>query len=185
MDLGLFAVAPPAALRAEAAIPSLLAMAPEHLEAVAAIYRNQVEHGLGSLEDPLPDAAEMGRRLAAVEAAGLPALVALDADGDVLGYAWLTPFRLRAHYRRTVEDSLHVAAPARGRGVGSLLLQALVEKATALGLKQMVAVVGDARNRASIRLHERHGFVPAGYLAGAGWKDGEVTDVVLLQRALG
>ncbi|MEO1091189.1 MAG: N-acetyltransferase family protein [Pseudomonadota bacterium] len=157
----------------------------EHLGAVTAIYRAQIASGFGSLEDPLPDEAEMGRRLADVLSLGLPALAATDADGDVLGYGWVTPFRLRAHYDHTVEDSLHVAATSRGRGIGRQLLVGLIAAATAAGCRQMIAVVGDARNRASIRLHETCGFVGAGWFPGVGCKEGKPTDVVMLQRSLG
>lgn len=159
---------------------------PAHALAIAAIYRAQIESGLGSFEDPIPDAPEMARRLAERCAAGLPALVALDSRNRVLGFAWASPFRLRAHYRHTVEDSVHVHPAAHRQGVGETLLRHLVAACAAQGRRQMVAVVGDARNRASIRLHEKLGFVPCGYLAGVGARaDGEPCDAVMLQRALG
>src|SRR5829696_4443418 len=74
-----------------------------HLPEMAAIYREQIAAGFGSFEDPLPDAAELGRRLAAVDGAGLPAYVAVDAQGRVLGFCWARPFRAIAAYRATVE----------------------------------------------------------------------------------
>jgi L-amino acid N-acyltransferase YncA len=155
-----------------------------HLEAMARIYREQVEDGLGSFEDPIPDQVEMARRLAAVRAEGLPAHVAVDGQGEVLGFCWARPFRPLAAYRGTVEDSIHVARAARRRGVGQALLTAVIEACTSLGYRQMIAVVGDARNLASIRLHQGLGFSLVGMLPGAGAKlDGPV-DVVLLQRVL-
>jgi L-amino acid N-acyltransferase YncA len=155
-----------------------------HLAAIAAIYREQIESGLGSFEDPIPDALEMGRRLAEVRAAGLPAYVALDRRDKVLGFCWARPFRALAAYRGTVEDSIHVARHARRRGVGQTLLEAVIAACARQGFGQMIAVVGDARNAASIRLHESMGFVPVGYLPGAGTKPGGAVDVVMLQRAL-
>lgn len=155
-----------------------------HLAAMAAIYREQLEDGLGSFEDPIPDAAEIGRRLAAARAEGLPAWVALDGAGYVLGFCWARPFRPLAAYRGTVEDSIHVARAARRRGVGQDLLETVIEACTGLGYRQMIAVVGDARNVASIRLHESLGFTVVGLLPGAGAKPGGPVDVVLLQRAL-
>jgi phosphinothricin acetyltransferase len=155
-----------------------------HLPEMAAIYREQIAAGLGSFEDPLPDAAELGRRLAAVNAAGLPAYVALDAAGRVLGFCWARPFRAIAAYRATVEDSIHVASDARRHGVGRALLEALIADCAKLGCRQMIAVVGDARNLASIRLHEHLGFKAVGYLPGAGQKPGGSVDVVLMQRSL-
>jgi phosphinothricin acetyltransferase len=156
-----------------------------HLGAMTMIYRDQVMDGLGTWEDPIPDPAEIGRRLAALRAAGLPAYVALDAQRRVLGFAWARPFRDRAAYRDTVEDSIFVARRARRHGVGKALLGAVVDACTQLGCQQMIAVVGDARNLPSIRLHESLGFKAVGFLPGAGAKPGGRVDVVLLQRALG
>ncbi len=156
----------------------------EHLPEMAAIYREQIAAGLGSFEDPLPDAAELGRRLAAVHEAGLQAFVALDGAGCVLGFCWARPFRAIAAYSLTVEDSIHVAGDARRHGVGRALLEALIAACTRDGCRQMIAVVGDARNLPSIRLHQSLGFKAAGFLPGAGRKPGGVVDVVLLQRAL-
>lgn len=155
-----------------------------HLPEMAAIYAEQVAAGLGSFEDPLPDATELGRRLTQVREAGLPAYVALTGEGRVLGFCWARPFRAIAAYRRTVEDSIHVAGDARRHGVGRALLEALIAACTRLDCRQMIAVVGDARNSASIRLHESLGFKAVGFLPGAGTKPSGEVDVVLLQRSL-
>ena len=160
------------------------AAAATHLPEMAAIYREQIAAGLGSFEDPLPDAAELGRRLAAVREARLPAYVAVDGEGRVLGFCWARPFRAIAAYSKTVEDSIHVASDARRHGVGRALLEALIAACRKLGCREMIAVVGDARNLASIRLHEHLGFKAMGFLPGAGHKPGGPVDVVLLQRSL-
>ena len=157
---------------------------PEHVPAITAIYLEQIASGLGTFEDPLPDAAEMARRLDAVRAAGLPAFVAQDAEGRVLGFCWARPFRPLAAYSATVEDSIHVASDVRRHGVARALLEALIVACGERGCRQMIAVVGDARNRASIRLHESVGFKPVGFLPSAGMKPSGEVDVVLLQRAL-
>ena len=156
----------------------------EHVTAMTAIYAEQIEDGIGSFEDPIPDVAEITRRLAAVEALALPALVALDPDGRVPGFCWARPFRPLGAYRGTVEGSIHVASDARHHGVGRALLEALLAACARQGLDEMIAVVGDARNRASIRLHQSVGFKPAGYLPRAGRKPDQTVDVVLLQRSL-
>lgn len=155
-----------------------------HLPEMAAIYCEQIAAGLGSFESPLPDAAELGRRLAGVRAAGLPAFAALDAVGRMLGFCWARPFRPLAAYSATVEDSIHVASDARRNGVARALLESLIAACSERGCRQMIAVVGDSRNRASIRLHESVGFKPVGFLPAAGMKPGGEVDVVLLQRAL-
>ena len=154
------------------------------LEAVQAIYAHHVLTGLGTFEEAPPTLAEMAERHAAVRARGLPWLVAEEDEG-VVGYAYAGPFRTRAAYRYTVEDSVYVAEAARGRGVGKALLLALVDECERLGLRQMVGVIGDSGNGASIRLHRACGFELKAVLPGLGWKFDRWVDVVWMQRALG
>lgn len=154
------------------------------LAAIRRIYAHHVLHGLGSFEEEPPDLAEMTGRRAGIVARGLPYLVA-EADGAVLGYAYAAPYRARIAYRFTVEDSVYVAPEATGRGLGRLLLAALVGDCEAWGARQMVAVVGDSGNLGSIRLHARAGFREAGTLRAVGLKFGRWVDTVLMQRPLG
>ena len=100
------------------------------------------------------------------------------------GYAYAGPFRERAAYARTLEDSVYVSPGAQGRGIGRALLTALLDAAKSLGAKEMLAVIGDSNNAASLALHRALGFTDAGLLRGVGEKFGRVLDVVILQRAL-
>lgn len=154
------------------------------MEAIAAIYGHHVLHGTASFETEPPGTEEMARRRAALLAQGYPYLVA-ERDGVVIGYAYASAYRPRAAYRDTVENSVYLRPDAAGRGVGSLLLAALVEACEARGYRQMIAVVGDSANAASVRLHERHGFRLVGTLRSVGHKHGRWLDTVLLQRTLG
>lgn len=154
------------------------------MEAIAAIYAHHVLHGVASFETEPPDLAEMRRRRGDVLAKGLPYLVATDGEA-VLGYAYAGPYRTRAAYANTVENSIYLRPDSVGRGIGRLLLAALIEACEARGLRQMIAVVGDSANVASIRLHEKLGFQRAGLLANIGHKHGRWLDSVLLQRSLG
>lgn len=154
------------------------------LEAMRAIYAEQVLTGTASFELVPPEPEEFARRRAAVRAAGLPWLVA-EAEGRLLGYAYAGPYRPRPAYSFTVEDSVYVDPSARGRGVGRALLAATIEAATAAGCRQMVAVVGDSANQGSIRLHEALGFRRLGAFEAVGFKFGRWLDTVLLQRPLG
>jgi len=151
---------------------------------IAAIYAHHVLHGTASFEAEAPSAAEMGQRRADILARGLPYLVA-ERDGAILGYAYAGPYRPRAAYRHTVEDSIYLRADAIGQGIGRRLLHELVVRCEALGLRQMIAVVGDSASVASIRLHESLGFRILGVLRSVGHKHGRWLDSVLLQRALG
>lgn len=148
------------------------------------IYRHHVLHGTASFETEAPDRTEMARRRADLVGRGMPHLV-LEQDGRVRGYAYAGPYRPRAAYRDTVENSVYLAPDAIGLGFGRLLLEALIAACTQLGLRQMVAVVGDSANLPSIRLHERLGFRRVGTLRAVGFKHGRWLDTVLLQRALG
>lgn len=155
------------------------------LPAIAGIYAHHVRHGTGSFELDAPTVDEMARRRADVLGNGFPYLVACDPDGRVLGYAYANFFRLRPAYRFTVEDSIYVAQEARGRGVGRRLLAELLARCEARGCRQMLAVIGDSANTASIALHAASGFRFAGTLRSTGWKFDRWLDTVIMQRELG
>jgi phosphinothricin acetyltransferase len=150
--------------------------------AITAIYGHHVLNGLGTFEEIPPDAADMTARRAAVVARGLPYLVA--DDGGVVGYAYAAPFRPRGAYRFTVEDSVYIDPGRMGRGIGKALMRGLIDACEGMGLRQMVAVIGDSANAGSIGLHKAMGFEHTGVSPGLGFKFGRWVDVVWMQRAL-
>jgi L-amino acid N-acyltransferase YncA len=152
-------------------------------EAMAAIYGHHVLNGFGTFETVPPDAGWMDGRRRDVQGFGLPFLVAEDA-GRVLGYAYAGPFRPRPGYRFTVEDSVYVAPDAIGKGVGRAVLTPVLAACEALGLRQVVAVIGDSQNAASIGLHKSLGFEHAGIGKSFGFKHGRWVDIVWMQRSL-
>ncbi len=155
------------------------------IPAITRIYTHAVEHGTASFELTPPDDAEMARRMARLVEGGFPYLTA-EVGGRLAGYAYAALYRERPAYRKTVEDSVYVAADMHRRGVGVALLDALMEEATARGFRQMIAVIGDStRQAASIGLHEAAGFRHVGILQDVGFKHGRWLDSVLMQRALG
>ncbi len=149
-----------------------------------AIYADAVARGTSSFELVPPDIAEISRRRDEVLARGLPWLVG-ERDGQVLGYAYAAPFRPRPAYRFCVENSIYLHADARRRGVARPLLAELIARCEAAGMRQMLAVIGDSANEASIRLHRSLGFDDCGQLTAVGWKFGRWLDVVMMQRRLG
>jgi phosphinothricin acetyltransferase len=157
---------------------------PADAAAIADIYARHVLHGTASYETVPPDAAEMAARMDRVLRHGWPWLVAQDAQGQVLGYAYATQFRERAAYRYVCEDSTYVADAARGQGLGTALLTALVVACAAAGFRQMIAVIGGAEP-ASEALHARLGFAFAGRLETIGRKHGRWLDTLYMQRPLG
>lgn len=158
--------------------------AAEDFAAIQSIYAHHVRHGLASFEEAPPDAAEMRRRHDDVVRQGLPYLVAHDG-GAILGYGYCSLYRTRSAYRYTLEDSVYVKDGMQGRGVGRALLAELIARCEALGYRQLVAVIGDSANAASIGLHASLGFVRAGNLRSTGFKFGRWVDSILMQRPLG
>jgi L-amino acid N-acyltransferase YncA len=154
------------------------------LTAITRIYAHHVRHGTGSFEIEPPEESEMVRRWQDVTAKHLPYLVAEDG-GEITGYAYAGLYRPRVAYRFTVENSVYVHPDHAGRGIGSHLLPALIDNCAALGLRQMIAVIGDSGNQASIRLHRRFGFEEIGALKNVGFKFGRWLDTVFMQRSLG
>lgn len=164
--------------------PRLRAATVEDAEALQAIYAEHVLHGLASFEIEPPSVDEMRQRIARILADGFPYIVA-ESDGRIVGYAYANRYRTRPAYRFTVENSLYVAPDAVRRGVGQRLLMQLIDDCERLGFRQMVAVIGDTANIASIALHRSCGFVEAGLLRAVGRKFDRWVDSVLMQRALG
>lgn len=157
---------------------------PADLPAVTAIYGWNVLNGTGTFELEAPDEPEMARRRDDVLSKGLPWLVA-ERDGVVLGYAYANHFRPRLAYRFCLEDSVYLAAGAKGQGLGRLLLAELLARCEAAGARQMLAVIGDSANLGSIGVHRTLGFEPIGVMKAAGWKFERWLDVVLMQKSLG
>jgi len=152
--------------------------------AIAAIYAHHVRTGLASFEIVPPNEEEIARRRTEVLKRGLPFLVA-DLVGTVVGYAYASPYRLRPAYRSTLEDSIYIHPDHTRKGIGRLLLEALIADCEAKGYRQMIAIIGDSANAPSIGLHRAFGFEHAGTLRSVGFKFGRWMDTVLMQRPLG
>ncbi|WP_407520889.1 GNAT family N-acetyltransferase [Methylobacterium oryzisoli] len=154
--------------------------------AMIAIYEHHIRRGVGDTGDfeeerLLPD--DLKRRRKAMRRKRLPHLVA-ERHGAVAGYAYAVPFRKRPAYRFTLKHSIYVHPEHLHAGIGRRLLPALIEACAAGGYRQMIGYI-DARNEASLRLHEACGFVRVGTLAAVGYKYGRWSDSVMVQCPLG
>jgi phosphinothricin acetyltransferase len=151
--------------------------------AITEIYAHHVLHGAGSFEVDPPDVEEMTRRRFEIISRALPYLVA-ERDHRVIGYAYAGLYRTRVAYRFTLEDSVYVHPENMGQGVGEALLRQLIPACRNCGCRQLIAVIGDSENKASIRVHEKLGFQHAGVLRGVGFKFDRWIDTVMMQLPL-
>jgi phosphinothricin acetyltransferase len=154
------------------------------IPAIAAIYTEAVKSGTASFELAPPTEDEMRARFEKVLAGGYPYLVA-ELDGRVAGYGYCGPYRPRAAYRFTLENSVYIDPAWHGKGVGRALMQALIASSEQAGFRQMIAVIGDSRNEASIALHKALGFTMIGTHRSVGRKHGTWLDTVEMQLSLG
>jgi L-amino acid N-acyltransferase YncA len=158
----------------------------DDVDAMLAIYLYHVRRGLNASDAQLYDAPQVSdikRRRKNMGKHRLPHLVA-EYEGRVIGYAYAVPFRKRPAYRYVVKHSIYVDASHMHRGVGRLLLPALIDACAAAGHRQMIGYI-DASNEASLKLHKALGFAQVGYLSSVGFKFGRWSDSVIVQRSLG
>jgi L-amino acid N-acyltransferase YncA len=153
------------------------------LEPVAAIFAHYVTATVTTFEEVPPTAADWRRRLDDLAARNLPFLVAED-DGTICGFAYASPWRPKPAYRHTVEDTVYISAAHTGRGLGRALLGGLLTACEQTDARQVIAVIADTGSDASVALHRRLGFIPAGRLHRVGYKHGRWIDTTLMERAL-
>jgi L-amino acid N-acyltransferase YncA len=157
---------------------------PNDIAAITRIYADAVLYGTATFEIEPPDQTEMARRQDALLAKNYPYAVAEHA-GVIAGYAYAAPYHVRPAYRWSVEDSIYIAPDYYHQGFGRLLLERLITEAEVRGFRQMIGVIGDSANTASIALHVAAGFRLIGTLQSVGFKHGRWLDTVLMQRPLG
>ena len=133
---------------------------------------------------PPPNTQEMLARVKNVQSRGFPWYIALQGE-TVIGYCYLSRYRERHAYRFTVENSVYIDPAYQRQGGGKALLDHALTWARSQGYRQMIAVVGDCANVASVALHLRSGFTEIGTLKDIGFKHGRWLDTVLLQCQLG
>ena len=156
----------------------------EDIPAITTIYAHHVLHGTGTFETDPPSVADMRTRRADVLSKGLPFLVA-EQDGKVAGFAYGNWFKPRPAYRYSVEDSIYLAPELHRQGLGRALLAELLARCEAVGIRKVMAIIGDSANAGSVGVHRALGFTQVGTIASCGWKFGAWRDIVIMQKTLG
>lgn len=156
----------------------------EDLPALTAIYGHHVLHSTGTFETEPPSVADMTARRADVLSKGLPYLVA-EEDGRIAGFAYGNWFKPRPAYRYSVEDSIYLAPDLHRKGLGRALLTELLARCEAVGIRKMMAIIGDSANAGSVGVHLALGFTQVGIVESCGWKLGAWRDIVIMQKTLG
>lgn len=148
------------------------------------IYNHYVANSTVTFDEEALTLAEMRTKYSHVADLKYPWLVAVSPAGNVLGYAYVTPWKPKAAYRFTVENSIYLGPASTGKGLGAALMTELLARSKAAGIKEVVAVIADRGADASIRLHERFGFKQIGHMGKVGFKFGRWLGTVLMQKSL-
>jgi phosphinothricin acetyltransferase len=148
------------------------------------IYNHYVLNSTVTFDEDRLMLKEMRTKFRDVERLGFPWLVAVSPTGMILGYAYVTPWKAKAAYRYTVEDSIYLSPAASGKGIGKALMERLLEDAKAAGIKEVIAVIADRGAEASIAIHEKFGFTKIGEMGKVGFKFGRWLGTVLMQKSL-
>lgn len=153
------------------------------IPSIQSIYAHEVENGTSSFELIAPSIKEMESRYARALKGGYSHLVACTKN-EIIGYAYTGSYRPRPAYRFSIEDSIYVKPDYRSLGIASDLLKALIEDCEDKPFRQMIAIIGDSANIASINLHRKHGFREVGVLKDIGYKFDQWVDTVIMQKSL-
>ena len=156
----------------------------EDLATIRDIYNHYVRTSTVTFDEEETELSVWEHKHELLASTGLPFLVAEDADGAVLGFAYAQHWRAKSAYRFSAENTIYLSPEAAGRGLGKALLEALLDASAKAGLHELIAVIEPTAAAASIALHRRYGFVDAGHLKGVGVKFGRTLDVLFLQKSL-
>lgn len=155
----------------------------EDLPQIHEIYAKSVETDTASWEYEAPSLDEFINRYSAIINNDFPYIIA-EIEGKIIGYAYISTYRARIGYRFTVEDSIYINSEFYGKGIGTALLNELIKIAKSKNYKNIIAVIGDTHNYASIKLHEKCGFKHIGTMPSIGYKFDKWLDSVLMQLEL-
>jgi phosphinothricin acetyltransferase len=151
---------------------------------VREIYNHYVANSTVTFDEDAMTLREWKSKFAYLNKLGMPFIVAASPNGQILGYALVSPWKQKKAYRFTVENSIYLGAASTGKGLGPVLMGELIEKSKAAGLKEMIAVIADKGAEASIKMHEDFGFTEIGRMGRVGFKFDRWLGTILLQKSL-
>jgi L-amino acid N-acyltransferase YncA len=151
---------------------------------VREIYNYYVANSVVTFDEDPMTLREWRSKFRYLEKSKMPFIVAQSPNGEVLGYALVSPWKQKKAYRFTVENSIYLRGASLNKGLGRELLGALIEASKAAGLKEMIAVIADTGAEASLRLHQRYGFKEVGRMGKVGFKFNRWIGTVMMQRSL-
>lgn len=157
---------------------------PTDLPSVREIYNHYVRNSSVTFDEKTMSLADLRKKFAKTTEKRMPFLVAENPAGQVLGFAYVYPWKEKAAYRFTVENSIYLGPAATGKGLGKALLGELIARSKAAGLKEMLAVIADKNADASIEMHKKFGFKEIGHMGKVGFKFDRWLGTVLMQKSL-
>lgn len=152
--------------------------------AICEIYNFYIQNSVVTFDEQTMEVGQWEEKLAYLTKQKLPFIVAETDSGEILGFAYVAPWRQKSAYRTTVEDSIYLRAAATGKRVGTKLLDELLTRSKQAGVKEVVAVISDSGAESSVRLHEQFGFKKQGHLAKVGFKFDRWLGTILMQKSL-
>ena len=157
---------------------------PADLPSIRAIYNHYVLNTVVTFDEEEMTLRAVKHKFTSARRLGMPYIVAVSPTKQILGYAYVFPWKEKAAYRYTVENSIYLGPASTGKGLGRALLGALIERSREAGLKEIIAVIADGGAEASIALHKEFGFVEGGHMGKVGFKFGRWIGTILMQKSL-
>ena len=154
------------------------------LPSIRAIYNHYVLNSVVTFDEQPLTLRALRSKFSNAKKLGMPYIVAVSPSGQILGYAYVYPWKAKAAYRFTVENSIYLGPASTGKGLGKALLGSLIEKSKEAGLKEIIAVIADKGAEASIALHKQYGFTEGGHMGKVGFKFDRWIGTVLMQKSL-
>jgi L-amino acid N-acyltransferase YncA len=156
----------------------------QDLPDIREIYNHYVMNSTVTFDEKAMTLAAWRSKFSHIQKANMPILVAESANGHILGFAYVYPWKEKAAYRFTVEDSIYLGPASTGKGLGKVLMAALIDASKAAGIKEIIAVIADQGADASIQMHRNFGFKEVGHMGKVGFKFGRWLGTVMLQKSL-